>query len=507
VAAAVAANDPSLLRQSGQVVLDPPTSEGAGAAVEDEDSAAVVVAYVYGQTIAYSWHHSMIELVGWDLAHHGRIIRGGYIAVRYGTDGITYARNKAVKDFLEEKNAEWLFWVDCDMGFPADTVDRLLEAADPIERPVVGALCFAQEEHSPDGLGGFRTRAIPTVYDWVNTGEQMGFAVRWQYSLDTLMRVGGTGSACVLIHRSVFERIEEKYGKAWYDRVPNTSTGQVLSEDLAFCLRAGTLDIPVHVHSGVRTTHAKQLWLSEYDYWRQVAMDAQQFGPGPAVALPATETVAVIVPVLRRPQNAQPFMESLKASTGLAQVYAVCDPDDENTLRAWEQAGAQVLSPSDMSSPGTFAEKVNRGYRFTTEPWLFITGDDVVFRAGWLDQAQAVAGDRFHVVGTNDLGNPRVTSGQHATHLLIRRSYVDEVGASWDGPGVACHEGYRHWYVDDEIVTAAKQRGVWSPALASIVEHRHPIFGKAESDSTYRLGQSFAERDKARFEQRLAEHP
>jgi hypothetical protein len=157
----------------------------------------------------------------------------------------------------------------------------------------------------------------------------------------------------------------------------------------------------------------------------------------------------------------------------------------------------------DGQTPGTFAEKVNHGYAKTAEPWLFLVGDDVRFHPGWLDHAQAVAGDQFHVIGTNDLGNPRVTSGEHATHLLVRRSYVDEFGASWDGPGVVAHEGYRHWFVDDEIVAAAKQRGVWAMALASSVEHLHPNWGKAEPDEVYELGASRAQADRKTFKARL----
>lgn len=469
----------------------------------EPESDAVVVAYVHSGGISYSWHRSMVELIGWDLANSNRVVRGGYIAIRYGTDGMTLARNKAVSEFLSEGKADWMCWIDTDMGFPADMVDRLLEAADPVERPIVGALCFAQEEHTDDGLGGFRCRAIPTIYDWAKVGDQMGFAVRWQYPIDTLTRCQGTGSAAILIHRSVFEKVEERYGRVWYDRVPNTTTGQVLGEDLAFCLRAGTLDISVHIHTGVKTTHHKHFWLSEEDYWTQVA---QQAGTGPAMAPPATERTAVIVPVMKRPHNAQPFMDSLLASTGMARVYAICDTDDDATATAWALAGATVLYANGVGTAGTFAEKVNVGYRRTREPWLFLVGDDVKFRSGWLDHAQAVAGDTFGVVGTNDLGNPRVTRGEHATHLLVRRSYVDEVGASWDGPGVVAHEGYRHWFVDDEIVAAAKQRGLWTMALSSVVEHMHPLFGKAEGDEVYRLGQSFAEQDKELFERRVKEN-
>jgi hypothetical protein len=47
---------------------------------------------------------------------------------------------------------------------------------------------------------------------------------------------------------------------------------------------------------------------------------------------------------------------------------------------------------------------------------------------------------------------------------------------------------------------------VWAPALASVVEHLHPAWGKAETDDTYERGQRWAERDLATFKRRLAEH-
>lgn len=218
--------------------------------------------------------------------------------------------------------------------------------------------------------------------------------------------------------------------------------------------------------------------------------------------------VAVIVPVMRRPQNAASFMASLRASTaGLGRtvkVYVLADAGDIDTKEAWRSAGADEVGTGTL---GTFAKKVNEGYRISQEPWLFITGDDVRFHPGWLDTAlQTAEHTGAKVVGTNDLGNPRVMSGQHGTHLLIARSYVDELGASWDGPGVVCHEGYRHWYVDDEIVRCAKQRGVWASASGAVVEHLHPIFGKAPVDEVYLLGMSWAAVDETLFERRSAEH-
>jgi len=160
-----------------------------------------------------------------------------------------------------------------------------------------------------------------------------------------------------------------------------------------------------------------------------------------------------------------------------------------------------------LQHSGSFAEKVNYAYKAKglSAPWLFLTGDDVLFQPGWLDHAQFVAKEYGGlVIGTNDLGNPRVTAGDHATHMLIRRHYVDQVGATFDAvPGVVCGP-YRHWYVDDEIVLAASQRGVWQMALGSIVEHCHPLWDKGVDDEVYALGRESAEADKALFQERAA---
>jgi GT2 family glycosyltransferase len=470
--------------------------------VADNDD-AVVVAYFHDKTVTYSWHHSIIEMLGHDVTHEARVMRGGWIAMKYGTDGLADARNKAVITFLEERQADWLFWIDTDMGFAPDTVDRLLEVADPEARPMVGGLCFTQREERSDTMGGWETLATPTVFDWLRLDDgQMGFSVKWNYEHDAVVQCAGTGSACLLIHKSVFEKVEAKYGPHWYDRVPNTTMGQVVSEDLSFCMRANTVGCSLWIDTSVKTTHQKTLWLAERDYYGQRAL-AQMVPSVP----PATEPTAVIVPVLGRPQNAEPFMASLKASGAeLATVYAVVDDSDTESSLAWLAAGAEVLGFDGGALLGTFAQKVNEAYSETDEPWLFLVGDDVKFHPDWLDQAQHAARDGAHVIGTNDLHNPLVVKGEHATHLLVRRNYIDERGASWDGPKVVCHEGYRHMFVDDELVAVAKQRKVWAFARHSKVEHLHPLWGLAEGDETYRLGAAAFEQDKALFEARLAEY-
>jgi len=453
----------------------------------------VAVAYVHGNELATSFHDCLGQLGAFDRATAGLLAHDdSRISIRYGTDGLVAARNTAAKALLES-GAEWMLWIDTDMGFAPDALYQLLAVADPIDRPIVGGLCFANREFAHDGMGGFWTAPRPTLYNWADGDDGLKhFVAREVYPVNSLVPVAGTGSAFVLIHRSVFERISAwavaagQAADSWYDRARGTD-GSLLGEDISFCVRANAAGIPIHVHTGVRTTHLKQVWVSESDHWRRF------------VPPPASDPVAVLVPVMRRPQNAAPFMRSLRASTGLATCYAIAHDDDRDTIQAWLAAGAEVIS-GDVT---TFAEKVNYGYQHTEQPWLLLTGDDVRFRAGWLDHAAHVA-ETLHadVVGTNDLANPAVIAGDHAVHPLVRRSYIDGMGASWDGPGVVAHEGYRHWFVDNEIVTAAKQRGVWQMALGSIVEHLHPYVGKAETDDVYALGESTAKADEEVFRAR-----
>lgn len=240
-----------------------------------DPTGAVALAYVHSERVSYSWHHSIVELMGYDFANAGRIVRGGFVSIHCGTDGLVDARNKAVATFLAERQAEWLFWVDTDMGFAADTLERLLQVADADHRPVVGALAFSQRQTDSDGRGGWRCQATPTVFDWEEVDGKSGFSVRWDYARNTVTRVAGTGSACILIHRTVFEKIAAEHGPTWYNRIPNPSLQAMTSEDLSFCMRAGALGFPLHVHTGVEATHHKPVWLAEDDYLRQRAVNAE----------------------------------------------------------------------------------------------------------------------------------------------------------------------------------------------------------------------------------------
>jgi hypothetical protein len=199
--------------------------------------------------------------------------------------------------------------------------------------------------------------------------------------------------------------------------------------------------------------------------------------------------LVVIVPVLRRPHRVVPLLESIEATTPEPhRVLFMCTTGDTAEIDAVNAAGAEHID-IEYETHGDYARKINLGYGATTEPLLFLGADDLRFHPGWLEQAVAAATVGVGVVGTNDLGNARVKAGRHATHSLVTRSYVDEHGTI-DEHRKILHEGYRHNFVDDELVATAKLRDAWAFAPHSIVEHQHPDWSKASRDEVYDLGQS-----------------
>jgi hypothetical protein len=110
--------------------------------------------------------------------------------------------------------------------------------------------------------------------------------------------------------------------------------------------------------------------------------------------------------------------------------------------------------------------------------------------------------DPIKVVGTNDLANPDVLAGSHATHYLVARDYA--TNGVVDAPGLMLYEGYDHNWTDTEFIETARHRGVFMPCLASVVEHRHWAWGKASMDETYSKGCRNERVDQMHFLERRA---
>jgi GT2 family glycosyltransferase len=211
----------------------------------------IAAGYVHGGTVRAEFLASLLALA----RKTGGTRIDVFLAAPSGPN-ISEARNLVVRRFLDECRAPWLLMLDTDMVFTPSDVDRLVQAADPAARPVLGALCYSQ-----DGATGEKQ---PTMYELVQEpgGGQVGFARYKIWPEDACMPVSATGAAFLLMHRDALEVI----GKASGDRAApwfreSVIGAALVGEDMTFCLRAGAAGIPVHVCTGVKVGHVKTVIL------------------------------------------------------------------------------------------------------------------------------------------------------------------------------------------------------------------------------------------------------
>lgn len=238
---------------------------------------SVVVGYLDNGSWSACFGLSYRDLTLYDLMKSRRIVRNGGRELRsLCTSGnLPDSRNDVVRAFLETTDGEWLFFVDTDMGFPREIVDQLVASADKTSRPVVGALCFAARRGPTLNMYADTYHVHPTMYE-KNPDGQTGFTPYPLYPLDSVVPVEATGTAAILIHRSVLEAVREKYGTEWFSRVGTEDGEGYYSEDLSFCIRLIELGVPMHVNTAVRTVHHKglvyldeELYLSSNGYTRE----------------------------------------------------------------------------------------------------------------------------------------------------------------------------------------------------------------------------------------------
>lgn len=272
-------------------------------------SPGVVIATLANHSVPLEFLSSWGDLHQWDATQGSKHLTtpGGSMKMTSGPR-IAEARSQLVDCFFAEplfEGAEWLLMVDSDMVFEANMVERLMEVADPKETPILGGLCFA---------GGRSHDPYPTIYRQVELAGHdgksfVGVEPIREYPRDELVRVGATGGACLLVHRQVFIAMSHEHPRGWgtfpdgrknpypwFVEGTVTPNGEPVGEDIAFCMRADQLGIPIHVHTGVKLGHVKHFILDEawFDASRAARQDAVE-----ALETDRTNVGEVELPVAR----------------------------------------------------------------------------------------------------------------------------------------------------------------------------------------------------------------
>jgi GT2 family glycosyltransferase len=237
----------------------------------------VVYGYLRPTSVHGDFMESLLDLLDYDRSHARRI--AGRLGFRSSAN-LASGRNAIVKHFLESSDAGWLLMLDTDMVFAPDTLERLLEHADPVTAPIVGALCFGFDE---------MLDVQPTLFgleeDPEHPGDPSHFLVtrHHDWTPESMYPVAGTGAAALLMHREALEKVRaDQYSVAypWFQELEHN--GQAVGEDLGFCFRAVQSGYPIYVNTAVQVGHVKDRVLTAETFYLSRGLLAPTH-PGAAV--------------------------------------------------------------------------------------------------------------------------------------------------------------------------------------------------------------------------------
>jgi hypothetical protein len=162
-----------------------------------------------------------------------------------------------------ESDADALLMLDSDMSFTPEQIHQMWDLFQrlPDDGKILGGLAFISS--APKVGPG---TVIPNIWAHAPDRTERFVQVR-EYPENTLVKVGATGAAALMVHREVFEKIAADMGTSgrwFYHHV--MEDGDQMAEDISFCLRARRSGYAVYVHTGLIFGHTKPIVLDETDY-------------------------------------------------------------------------------------------------------------------------------------------------------------------------------------------------------------------------------------------------
>lgn len=169
----------------------------------------------------------------------------GMNVMLYPSSLVYTARNTIALTAIESKFTHLMF-IDSDMTFDADTIDRLMAH----DKDIVSGLCFKR-----------KAPFTPTIYRNIrpkSEGQEPTAEVVRDYG-EGLIEIDGCGAAMMLIKTSVLTNMVKELGQV-FDPLPG------IGEDLSFCYRAGQLGHKLYCDTTVKAGHIGKTVITEHTY-------------------------------------------------------------------------------------------------------------------------------------------------------------------------------------------------------------------------------------------------
>lgn len=213
---------------------------------------SIAIGYVHNYMVHERWAHNLANAA---LNPDNKII--AFISSQNPRQEA--ARNATIEKFLEgfdngKLAAEWLMWIDTDQTFENDAPARLRKTAKRTGAQMVTGVTWVWKRHKEE--------MIPNTWTW--DAENKWWLDNIEYEAGKTYEVDATGSACVLIHRSVFLQ----YPAPWHVSLDeHPASGKYMGHDLAFFYRTVVEgDLSLAWDTSVPFGHIKQFELTQANY-------------------------------------------------------------------------------------------------------------------------------------------------------------------------------------------------------------------------------------------------
>lgn len=148
------------------------------------------------------------------------------------------ARNEIVRK-CRSNNFEWLFFIDDDVFVPADGLARLIKSG----KDIISGLYWTKTDNT-----------APVIF------EKMGAGPMYNFEVDKIIPIGGSGLGCCLINMKVFEKFDDAgapyFVENWVYVDPDGNKMKCpIGEDHYFFLKAKEFGYQSFCDTGVLCDH------------------------------------------------------------------------------------------------------------------------------------------------------------------------------------------------------------------------------------------------------------
>jgi predicted glycosyltransferase involved in capsule biosynthesis len=180
-------------------------------------------------------------------------------SIRVQGNQIGRQRQVLFDHWADKMKTDWLLWVDSDIVLNLESMKKLWQAADKINKPVVSGVYFISKENE-----GTLMRPFPVLFDNVSEYE-----IKYHHPLpdNQVIKVDCAGFGFVLMHKSIVPKMREANpGKGMFMETGDGEDDHFIGEDIIFFRRMQKAGIPLYAHTGALVKHMKRFSV-DYDYY------------------------------------------------------------------------------------------------------------------------------------------------------------------------------------------------------------------------------------------------